>query len=71
MKSLLILRHAKSSWKHPELTGKLEELIEMLTGEIHIMPTCSLVHVKLHDDSWLDIDYETKGKLVDMWQPGA
>ena len=49
----------------------LEELVEMLTGEIHIMPTCSLAHVKLNVDSWLDIDYETKGKLVDMWQPGA
>jgi phosphohistidine phosphatase len=49
----------------------LEELLEMLTGEIHIMPTCSLAHVKLHVASWLDIDYHTKGKLVDMWQPGA
>jgi phosphohistidine phosphatase len=161
MKSVLILRHAKSSWKHPELTdhdrplnkrGKrdaplmgellrnkhlvpediisstavrahatakavakgsgykgeitlnrslyaagpkaylevlhdvsddyvrvlivghnpgLEELVEMLTGEIHILPTCSLAHVKLHVDSWLDMDYETKGILVDMWQPGV
>ena len=49
----------------------LEELVEMLTGEIHIMPTCSLAHVKLHVASWLDIDYNTEGKLVDMWQPGA
>jgi phosphohistidine phosphatase SixA len=23
----------------------LEELVEMLTGEIHLMPTCSLAHV--------------------------
>jgi phosphohistidine phosphatase len=49
----------------------LEELVEMLTGEIHIMPTCSLAHVKLNVGTWLDTDYETKGKLVDMWQPGA
>jgi phosphohistidine phosphatase len=49
----------------------LEELVEMLTAEIHVMPTCSLVQVKLHVDSWLDIDYETKGELVDIWQPGA
>src|SRR5207249_5035558 len=49
----------------------LEELVEMPTGEIHIMPTCSLAHVKLNVGTWLDTDYETKGKLVDMWQPGA
>src|SRR2546422_5442898 len=35
----------------------LEELVEMLTGEIHIMPTCSLANVKLGVGSWLDIDY--------------
>ena len=45
----------------------LEELVEMLTGEMHIMPTCSLAHVKLHVDSWVDINYETKGELVDIW----
>ena len=32
----------------------LEELVEMLTGEIHLMPTCSLAHVKLHVDKWSD-----------------
>ena len=159
MKSLLILRHAKSSWKHPELTdhdrplnkrGKrdaprmgeilrsehlipeaiisstaarahataeavakasgykgevtlnrslyavgpeayldvlhdlsddyvrvlivgdnpgLEELVEMLTGETHPLPTCSFAHKKLHVDGWLDIDYETKGQLAGIWQP--
>ena len=49
----------------------LEESVEMLTAEIHVMPTCSLVHVKLHVDRRLDIDYETKGELVDIWLPGA
>jgi phosphohistidine phosphatase len=49
----------------------LEDLVEMLTGEIQIMPTCSLAHVKLHVASWLDIDYKTKGELVDIWKPGA
>lgn len=158
MKSLLILRHAKSSWKHPELTdhdrplnkrgkkeapwiGKLiknenlipdliisstairayttakavakacgykddivlykslyaagpqayfealhgisddydkvlmvghnpgiEELLEIITGEIHVMPTCSLAYLKLHISRWSDIDHvRTKGELVDIW----
>ena len=30
----------------------LEELVEMLTGEIRLMPTCSLGRVKLHADKW-------------------
>ena len=163
MKSLLILRHAKSSWKHPELTdydrplnkrgkndaqqmGKLirkeklipdlimsssstrayatakavakacdyneeiimsrslydapdpkaylkairnlddkhsrvlivghnpsiEELLEILTGEIHMMPTCSLAALDLQIDRWSYIEerYEiTKGKLAGIWLP--
>ena len=158
MKSLLILRHAKSSWKHPELTdhdrplnkrgkrdaprmgkilrseylipeaiisstaartraiveaiakasgykGKialnrslyaagpeaylkvlhelsdhykrvlvvghnpgLEELLEMFTGETQIMPTCTLAHVKFSIDSWIELDYKTKGQLAGIWQ---
>ena len=159
MKSLLILRHAKSSWKHPELTdhdrplnkrgkrdaprmgeilrsehlipeaiisstavrahataeavakasgykGKialnrslyaagpeaylkvlhglsndsvrvlvvghnpgLEELLENFTGEAQIMSTCTLAHVKFSMDSWLELDYKTKGELAGIWQP--
>lgn len=159
MKSLLILRHAKSSWKHPELPdhdrplnkrgkrdaprmGKLlrdekiipeiiisstaerarktaeavahasayggkiilkkslyaagpeayietlhgilneysiamivghnpaiEELVELLTGETHLMPTCSLASIKLNVDKWLEVNNHSKGKLVDIWLP--
>ena len=159
MKSLLILRHAKSSWKHPELTdhdrplnkrgkrdasrmgeilrsehlipeaiisstavrahataeavakasgykGKialnrslyaagpeaylkvlhglsndsvrvlvvghnpgLEELLENFTDEAQIMSTCTLAHVKFSMDSWLELDYKTKGELAGIWQP--
>ena len=47
----------------------LEELVEMLTGEIHIMPTCSLVYLKLGVGSSLDIDYEIKGLLAGIWYP--
>ncbi len=158
MKSLLILRHAKSSWKHPELTdhdrplnkrgkrdaprmgkilrsehlipeaiisstaarahvtaeavakasgykGKialnrslyaagpeaylkvlhelsdhykrvlvvghnpgLEELLEMFTDETQLMPTCTLTHVKFSIDSWIELDYKTKGQLAGIWQ---
>ena len=47
----------------------LEELVEMLTGEIHLMPTCSLVHVKLSVDKWSDIDNKIKGQLAEIWRP--
>jgi phosphohistidine phosphatase len=47
----------------------LEELVEMLTGEIHLMPTCSLALVKLHVDKWSDIDNKIKGKVAGIWRP--
>ena len=47
----------------------LEELVEILTGESHVMSTCSLAHVKLDVQNWLEIDYNTKGRLVGIWQP--
>ena len=46
----------------------LEELVEMLTGEIHLMPTCSLAHVKLRVDKWSEIDNKIKGK-AEIWRP--
>ena len=46
----------------------IEELLEILTDEIHIMPTCSLAHLRLKIIRWSDIDQvRTKGELVDIW----
>jgi phosphohistidine phosphatase len=47
----------------------LEELVEILTGESHVMPTCSLAHVELDIQNWLEIDYNSKGRLARIWQP--
>jgi phosphohistidine phosphatase len=47
----------------------LEELVEMLTGEIHLMPTCSLAHVKLRVGKWSEIDNKIKGQVVEKWRP--
>ena len=47
----------------------LEELVEMLTGEIHLMPTCSLARVKLHVDKWSDVDNKIKGEVSEIWRP--
>ena len=46
----------------------LEELVEILTGEIHLMPTCSLAHVKFRVDKWSEIDDKIKGK-AELWRP--
>ena len=49
----------------------VEELLELLTSEIHLLPTCSLAHLNLQIGGWSDIDFETtKGQLVDIWLPG-
>ena len=47
----------------------LEQLVNMLSGEEHTMPTCSLVHVQLRINSWTEVDYKTKGKLLGIWNP--
>ncbi len=47
----------------------LEELLELLTGEIHLMPTCSLAHVKFRVDKWSEIDDKIKGQAAKIWLP--
>jgi len=47
----------------------LEQLVNMLSGEEQTMPTCSLVHVQLRINSWTEIDYKTRGKLLGIWNP--
>lgn len=46
----------------------VEELLELLTNEIHLLPTCSLAHLNLQIGSWSDLEFETaKGQLVNIW----
>ena len=47
----------------------LEELVEMLTEEIHLFPTCSLAHVKLRVGKWSEIDNKIKGQVAEKWRP--
>ena len=47
----------------------IEELVELLTDEAQLMPTCSLAYIKLHVDSWLDVDNESRGRALDIWLP--
>ena len=47
----------------------LEQLVELLTGEMHPMPTCSLAHLKLRVDKWSAIGYKIKGQVAEIWRP--
>lgn len=47
----------------------LEELVEVLTGEVHLMPTCSLAHLKLRVDKWSAIGTKIKGQVTEIWRP--
>lgn len=47
----------------------LEELLERLTGEEHILPTAALARVELPTKRWRELDKSMKGELVDLWRP--
>jgi phosphohistidine phosphatase len=67
-----VLRNLSNEYVRVLIVGHnpgLEQLVNMLTGEEHVMPTCSLVHVQLRINSWTEINYKTKGKLLRMWKP--
>jgi phosphohistidine phosphatase len=46
-----------------------EMLVESLTGEMELMPTAALAHIRLPLASWQDLTDSTVGKLVDLWRP--
>jgi phosphohistidine phosphatase len=69
---LNVMHHLSNEYVRALIIGHnpgLEELVEMLTGEIHLMPTCSLAHVKFRVDKWSDIDNKIKGKVAGIWRP--
>jgi phosphohistidine phosphatase len=68
---LNVMHHLSNEYVRALIIGHnpgLEELVEMLTGEIHLMPTCSLAHVKFRVDKWSDIDNKIKGKVAGIWR---
>ena len=52
-----------------EYTPGVEELVSMSTGEEHVMPTCSLAHVQFSVNSWNELNFKSRGKLLGTWQP--
>jgi len=50
----------------------LEELLEVLTGEVEALPTAALSQVELNIDSWQELLHEAddpQGKLIALWRP--
>ena len=47
----------------------LEDLLEILTGEMESMPTAALALVSLPIENWRDLSFETNGELSNLWRP--
>ncbi|SRR6266487_84426 len=46
-----------------------EQLLEILTGKMVTMPTCTVACVKLFLRNWKKLNAQTKGELVSIWSP--
>ncbi len=46
-----------------------EQLLEILTGKMVTMPTCTVACVKLLIRKWKELNTQTKGELVNIWRP--
>jgi phosphohistidine phosphatase len=47
----------------------LEELVALLVGETHLMPTAALAVVELPIERWRDLDPLPRGSLRALWRP--
>jgi phosphohistidine phosphatase len=46
-----------------------EQLLEILTGTMNTMSTCTVACVSLSIASWNEIDSQVRGELLNLWQP--
>jgi phosphohistidine phosphatase len=46
-----------------------EQLLEILTGTMNTMSTCTVASVRLSIASWNEIDSQVRGELLNLWQP--
>jgi phosphohistidine phosphatase len=49
----------------------LEQLLALLTGHDTHLPTATLAHVQLDIATWSDVNSQTRGTLIAIWQPTA
>ena len=58
--------------EHALLVGHnpgLEELVQLLTGEQHELPTAALVHIAMPISGWHEVEPAGGASIVDTWQP--
>ena len=69
---LAILSQVPNDYQRVMVVGHnpgLEVLLDVLTGEYLRMPTAALAQVSLPIQSWVQIDGDMMGVLVDYWRP--
>jgi phosphohistidine phosphatase len=47
----------------------LEELVETLSGKYEILPTATLVQIRLPIQDWVDVSCDHPGELIGIWRP--
>lgn len=47
----------------------LEELVELLCGELTPLPTATLARLALPIDAWEELDEDTAAELLQIWRP--
>ena len=46
-----------------------EQLLEILTGMMNTMSTCTVACVRLSIGPWNEIDSQVRGELLNLWRP--
>lgn len=46
-----------------------EQLLEVLTGKMVTLQTCTVAYVRLHVRKWKKVKAQAKGELVNIWRP--
>ena len=47
----------------------LENLVEMFTGSVEIMPTSSIIQIELLIENWDQLSKNSYGKIINIWSP--
>jgi phosphohistidine phosphatase len=71
---LAVIRELTDNYQRVLIVGHnpgVEELIELLTGEIHIVPTCTLAQIEFEIEKWSDTlrRLTDRGRLVEILIP--
>jgi phosphohistidine phosphatase len=71
---LAVIRELTDNYQRVLIVGHnpgVEELIELLTGEIHIVPTCTLAQIEFEIEKWSDTlrRLTDRGRLVEILKP--